>query len=105
MDPYTDLLNQQRQLTPPSGAIDRLERRVMARLDRLPAERRRRRLMLSGASLCGALILLVAIIALQPRVERVTPPDFIESVVFLGDHTCIWLERADVHPRNGLAHE
>ena len=105
MDPYTDLLNQQRKLTPPSGVVDQLEQRVMARLDHLPRERRRKLTIVGGASLCCALVILVVLVAIRPRAKPSRPPDFVESVVLLDDHTCIWLDRTESNHQRGHFHE
>ena len=69
MDSFTDLLSQQRQLTPPPGVVDQLEMQVMARLDRLPRERRHKVMLAGGLSLCGVLVVLALYAVIRPRVE------------------------------------
>jgi hypothetical protein len=105
MDPLNDLLGRQRHLTPPSGAQDRLEQRVMAQLDRLPLARRRQRIRVGSALLFSAVVALVMIAVIRPRAKSVPPPDFIESVVILDNHVCIWLEIANANTQNGRSHE
>jgi hypothetical protein len=105
MDPYADLLNHRRHLTPPSGAVDQLEQRVMAQLDQLPSVRRRQRIMVGSALLVGAVLMFVMIAVIRPRAKSTPPPDFIESIVMLDNHVCIWLEIANPNSRNGHSHE
>ena len=104
MDPLADRLKQQRQLNPPPGAVNELEQAVMARLDRLPGERRRKRMSVAGVTLGCALVLLLTLVLIRPRVHVSKPPDFLESVVILDDHVCIWLETAGTISPNGRSH-
>jgi hypothetical protein len=105
VDRLSDLLNQQRQLTPPTGAVDRLEQQVMAQLDHLPNLRRRRIVIVGGAALSFAAVVLVALLGTRPAPPRSPSSDFVESVVVLDNHVCIWLEIADHNPPKRIAHE
>jgi hypothetical protein len=105
MDPYTDLLRQQRTLSPPPGAVDTLEQQVMARLDHVPKERRRRLALVGGVSLCCVLLLLVVFDMNRPRADRAKRQDFVESIVILDNHVCIWLNMTQPNLRSGHFHE
>jgi hypothetical protein len=98
MDPYNDLLKRARHVAPPEGTVDRLEQRVMAGLERLPIARRRKRILISGATLGCALVLVAVVGLFRPTLRPTKSPDFVESVVILDNHVCIWLEVADKNP-------
>jgi hypothetical protein len=105
MDPLNDLLHQQRHIVPPSGAARRLEEQVMSELGRLPQKRRRKLAFAGGASLALVLALLVVLAVHRPPLPRPVPSDFVESVVLLDGHVCIWLEEPAAKPPQGSAHE
>ena len=54
-----------------------------------PRRRARRRLVLAVAGVAVAAVLTLWV---APRRLVRTAPDFAESIVIVGDHTCIWLE-------------
>ena len=105
MDPFNDLLNGQRRLSPPPDAVVQLERHVMARLEQLPRLRRRKRILAGSAALVCVVMAVVALVVNRPRVTTMAPPDFTESVVIMDKLICIWLEPADSPSQRGRAHE
>lgn len=104
MNPYDDLLKRQRNTAPPPGASEQVEQLVMARIARLPDERRRRRIVLTAVSMLCSLTLVV-LFATRQKPEHAGPPDFIESIVILDDHICIWLDTPTQGTASGTTHE
>src|SRR5512147_1535258 len=105
MDPFADQLNRQRHLTPPPDAVHKLEQRVMGELDGVRIGRRRAPILILSASMCCTIIVLAMLIFIRPSGKPATSPDFVESIVILDDHTCIWLERAESVQPSGQPHE
>jgi hypothetical protein len=105
MDPLNELLNRQRHISPPADAARRLEEQVMSELGRLPQKRRRKLAFAGGASLALVLALLVVLAVNRSPLPRPVRSDFVESVVLLDDHVCIWLEAPAAKAPQGSAHE
>lgn len=98
----SEFRREQSSLTPPQEIRIQLEQQVMRGIDELPAKRRRKRLALTLGS--GALAVLLFIVFSPQRTQvAVVNTDYVESVVILDDHVCIWLEPAAAKP--GAQHD
>lgn len=83
------------------AVLDKLEQDVMRGIDRLPAKRRRRNILLAlGSGILAAALLLVLA---PPSAEVTQRRDYIESVVITEDHVFIWLEPVTTTP--GPSHD
>lgn len=98
MNRLEDTLTSQRAIRPPDALPFEVERAVMRRVltSRMAAPRARQwSLALAALAAVGIVFLTTSL----PRRAPVAPPAaFVESVILLDDHVCIWLE-----PTNGVS--
>lgn len=90
MDPLHDFLNRARREAPDPARLTRLEARTMAALAEARPSRLRAGFALAVAG--GLVAIFAALFVTRDTPPRPAPPDFVESVVIVDGHTCIWLE-------------
>lgn len=98
MSRFEDALDRQRMVRPPEALSSEMERAVMPRVltSRIAAPTARRR-SLAAAAACAAIVIALIVTSFPHRQPTHPPVAFVESVILLDDHVCIWLE-----PTNGV---
>jgi hypothetical protein len=99
MEPLDDFLEKQRNLAPPESRTSDIERYVLRRLAPQPSRRARFSIAFAVTGLCVIAMLVVLSLPKFRAASSARQPDFVESVVLLNDHTCIWLESVTVPSR------
>jgi len=95
MSSLDDTLEKQRALRPPEALSAEIERAVMRRVfssrpATSPAFRRSLALAATAAAV-GVVLVILSLPHLSPHAPEAA---FVESVILLDDHVCIWLEPA-----------
>ena len=105
---FQGFLDQQRHSVPPSSCRESVERHVMSRLTESRGRRKGNRARFLSVTLAIVVASTIGITLLRndemPRRSHVNA-SYVESVIILDDHVCIWLEPINPPTKENLSHE
>jgi hypothetical protein len=103
MSKLGDYQERQRNLPVPDSAAVHLESAVMSRLPSERSHKRRRPGGVMALVFCGAAMVMIAVFIFRPQPKPPAARAYVESVIYLDDHVCIWLEPVEKPANGGLS--